>query len=528
MDSSYIFKGPIDNLKLKGVSFAELLYDSLRKKEQSNILLVDENTDEGICRGDLLQNSIKLAVILQQMGICENDRVGIISANTWKFVVPTLSAIFIGATVTPINPAATKDDLRHYLTLSKPKILFVSSDVLEKVRELKNDLSFLKHIIVLDAEDVENDELVFNELFNRDVNYKTFQIHKDNSAEALILYSSGTTGFPKGVVLSQENVLNAMEYCSDPDYLNINEDSIILGILPLFHVFGLLLMYAYLWLGKRIIFSRKFKPDTFLKSIEKYEISYLVTVPPLLLFLAKSPLVDNYDIRSIKHIFCGAAPLGKEVENIASQRFKIPICQLYGMSECAAITITSPKYYKSGSVGKVVPGHEAKIIDPESGNILPPTVSGEICFKGPTVMKGYIDNEKATKETIDKDGYLHTGDIGYFDEEGYLFILDRIKDLIKYKGFQVPPALLEDILQKHPDVKDAAVVGKPDERSGELPTAFIVRHPNAEINEQEIINYIAERVSTEKQLHGGVLFTNEIPRTNSGKILKKELKKALL
>lgn len=218
-------------------------------------------------------------------------------------------------------------------------------------------------------------------------------------------------------------------------------------------------------------------------------------VPPLMVFLAKHPLVDNYDITSIRELLCGAAPLSKETEDAVYQRLhknpSLNIRQGYGMSETTLSTLMQrDELRKPGSVGTVLKGIWAKVVDPETGVALGPNKPGELCFRGSQIMKGYIGDDAATKNTIDEKGFLHTGDIGYYDEDFHFFIIDRLKELIKYKGYQVPPAEIEAVLLTNPKIRDAAVIGKPEEESGELPLAFVVKQPDVELTEAEVIKYV--------------------------------------
>lgn len=234
----------------------------------------------------------------------------------------------------------------------------------------------------------------------------------------------------------------------------------------------------------------------FFNNLQKYKATLLLLAPPIMVFLAKSPLVDQYDLSSLKLISSGAAPLGKEIQQAVSVRLNVEtVTQGYGMSEGTLTFLGQTAVYnKPGSVGIVRAGLWAKVIDTETGKALPAYEHGEICFKGVVIMKGYIGDSAATRNAIDKDGWLHTGDIGYYDDNLEFFIVDRIKELIKYKGFQVPPAELEAILLTNPMIKDAAVIGVPDEKSGELPMAFVVKYENANINEQIVLDFVAGKV----------------------------------
>lgn len=305
------------------------------------------------------------------------------------------------------------------------------------------------------------------------------------------------------------------------------ESGVMLGLIPWFHAFGNLTLFCQTLHGLRMVFLPKFEESLFLSCIETYGVTFAFMVPPLMVFLAKHPLVANYDLSSLRELLCGAAPLSKEVQDAVYARLPHleAIRQGYGMSEMTLSTLVQlGRHMKPGSVGILRPGMYAKVVDPETGRVLGARQKGEICFRGSQVMKGYVGDARATRETIDKDGWLRTGDVGYYDEDGEFFIVDRLKELIKYKGYQVPPAELEAILLGHPRVKDAAVIGVPDERSGELPVAFIVRQQGVEVTAEELVAFVAGQTSPAKRLHGGVRFVEEIPKNPSGKILRRVLR----
>lgn len=277
-----------------------------------------------------------------------------------------------------------------------------------------------------------------------------------------------------------------------------------------------------------LVFLPRFEPEQFLNTIQEYKINVVMVVPALMVFLAKSPLFDNYDLSSLQEIFCGAAPLKPYIEESVRKRMNngVIIRQGYGMTESSLAIIIQQHVFKPGSVGSVIPGQIVKIVG-ETGNTLGPNQEGELCFKGSQRMFGYINNEEATQFTIDKDGWLHTGDCAYYDEDKQFYIIERYKELIKYKGFQVPPAEIEELLLQHPAIEDAGVVGLEDEEAGELALAFVVKKPDVEVTEDEIKKFIAKQASKPKQLHGGVRFIDEIPKNLLGKILRRELRALL-
>lgn len=248
--------------------------------------------------------------------------------------------------------------------------------------------------------------------------------------------------------------------------------------------------------------------------------------PPLMVFLAKSPIVDEFDLSSLAVLISGAAPLTKEVEEAVFRRLNRPIIrQGYGMTE-GTVTFTSQTgtFHKTGSIGILVRGVYGRIVDIGTGNVLGPNEEGELQFRGNVIMKGYIGDAKATRETTSDDGWLKTGDIGYYDNDGEWFIVDRLKELIKVKGFQVAPAEIEGLLLKNEHIADVGVIGVPDERAGELPMAFVVKQQDARISEQEVFDFVAKTTSSPKHLKGGVRFVEAIPKNPSGKILRRELR----
>ncbi|CAH1965962.1 unnamed protein product [Acanthoscelides obtectus] len=342
-----------------------------------------------------------------------------------------------------------------------------------------------------------------------------------------ILFSSGTTGLPKGVMHTQNGFKHCLNVLSHPQNGALNTNHRVLIVLPLFHIFGLITAIGGIVNNAKVLLLEKFKPDTFLKVIQEYKATYLPVVPTLLQFLSKHKIVDEYDLSSLRDIFCGGAPVGEGSEKLIAKRFNnLMPRQIFGTTEAGGgVIIMPPGHRKSGSVGKVVIGCEAKILDPESQMVLGPNKIGEICIRGPNVMKGYLKNEEATKRDLDQDGFLHTGDLGYYDKEMYFYVVDRIKEVMKYKGFQVAPAQLENILFQHPGVKEVSVVGKPDDRVGELPTAFVVKQEGVSVTENELVQLVAQHLHADKQLHGGVIFVEEIPKTQSGKVARAELRK---
>lgn len=281
--------------------------------------------------------------------------------------------------------------------------------------------------------------------------------------------------------------------------------------------------------GSTVVCMSRFDMEVFLKLVQEYKITFCHLVPPICLGLAKHPIVDKYDLSSIRAIVSGAAPLGSELQSLISKRFPTwDVRQGYGMTELSPVThVTEPKSKKYGSIGKLAPNCEAKLIDVDTGESVGINRDGELLIRGPNVMKEYLNNPEETSKTIEPDGFLHTGDIARVDEDGDFWIVDRLKELIKYNGYQCPPAELENVLLSHDSIADACVIGSPDPEafeSNELPKAFVVLKPNANLTEDEILSFVADRVAPYKKLRGGVEFIDQIPKSPSGKILRRILK----
>lgn len=336
----------------------------------------------------------------------------------------------------------------------------------------------------------------------------------------LLPFSSGTTGVPKGVMLSHRNVLSNMLQVDAIEKFNVAT----LLLLPIFHIYPFLLMNLSLYQGVAQVHLPKFEPETLLSALQKYKIPKAHVVPPVAIFLAKHPMVDNYDLSSMTHLVSAAAPMGADTETQVKQRLNVEVKQAYGMTEMSPCThYTTDDSTCAGSIGQLVPNTELKIMSlDDSKTELAVGEKGELWARGPQIMLGYKGNKEATANTIMEDGFLRTGDIGYVDQDGFGYIVDRVKELIKYKGHQIAPAELEDVLLSHPSIADASCIRGKDQDGEEFPKAYVVMKPDHSLSEQQIIDYVAERVAPFKKVRG-VAFIDQIPKTPTGKILRREL-----
>ncbi|XP_053671372.1 uncharacterized protein LOC128721591 [Anopheles nili] len=531
-DERYVLYGGPDPTDLDHYgSLGEVIVEEL-KLRPANIGLIDPVTLEELSYAQILERSGRLALGLAKLGIGPTDNVAIVSQNSLDYCITLFGSIFVGAPLALLNPGYVEGELSHAIGLARPRLIFISPDVLEKLMRALAALpggttprvvlcgehpAVGKYPGVIPFEQLLRDGAAFNP-----THYKPAPVDKTRHV-ALVVLSSGTTGLPKGVELTHHSIISTIAHSKEAaKVIELPDQLVALAVTPLFHVVagvGLLNMVTN---NCRCVVMPRFDPHLFLSCIEKYRVNLMTLVPPLMVFLAKHPMVDDFDLSSLMTLICGAAPLSREVEDQVRERLGVAfIRQGYGMSETTLGVLMQDGYdNKPGSVGRVRMGQWVKVIDPETGRALGPNQRGELCFRGSLIMKGYVGRERA----IDADGWLHTGDVAYYDEDHEFFIVDRIKELIKYKGFQVPPAELEAILLEHPRISDAAVIGVPDERAGELPMAFVVTEDGERMTEREVQDFVAGKVSEQKRLRGGVRFVTEIPKTASGKILRRELR----
>lgn len=510
-----IHKSPFPDVELPEGSVTDTI---LRRVDEipDRPALIDGTTGAVTTYAELREKIRRFGGGLQQKGFGPGSTLAIMALTCPEYAVVFHGTALAGATVTTLNPTYTADEIRHQLQDSGATIMVTIPMVLEVARAACEGTKIEEIFVIGEAtdgvpsiSDIDGDPID--------------QVPVDVDEHIVVLpYSSGTTGVAKGVMLTHRNLTANIAQCRP--VLTYDDGEVALAVLPFFHIYGMqVLMNCLLAEGCTIVTMGRFDLQQALELISKHKVTRFFAVPPMILALAKHPIVENYDLSSIKSIMSGAAPLGADLLNEAATRIKCDIFQGYGMTELSPVSHATPQGQgKPGSVGVTVPNAECRIVDID-GNDQPVGGEGEVWVKGPLVMKGYLNNPEATAATIDSDGWLHTGDVGRFDEDGHLYIVDRLKELIKFKGFQVAPAELEALIVTHPDVADVAVIGIADVEAGELPKAFVVKKPDATVTAEDIQDFVKERVASYKQIRD-VEFLDEIPKSASGKILRRLLR----
>ena len=515
--STIIHTSPLPDVEIPDQSITECVFASVA--DRADEVAITDGATSSYTFSELHDAVRSLGGGLRSRGVGPGTTVAILAPNICEYAIVFHGIALAGGTVTTINPTYNAEEVRFQLTDASASWLVTIPMFLETARAAAAATG-VEHIVVIgEAEGA----TPLTSLFGDPID----QVPLDYAEHVVVLpYSSGTTGLPKGVMLTHRNLvanIAQMEHTFMP-----SDGEVALAVLPFFHIYGMqVLMNMLLAFGVRVVTMPRFDMVRALELVQEQRITRFFAVPPMVLGLAKHPVVDNFDLSSIKQIFSGAAPLGADLAAAAADRVGCEVVQGYGMTELSPVSHCTPEgQFRPGTSGVTISNTEIRIVDPESGADQDVGGRGELLVRGPQVMKGYLNNAAATAETLDSDGWLHTGDVAIIDAEDHVSIVDRIKELIKYKAFQVPPAELEAVLVTHPAVADAAVIGIPDEEAGELPKAFISLAPGAGAPTlADLQEHVGEHLASYKQVR--VLEVLEaIPKSASGKILRRELRDA--
>jgi len=495
------------------------------------VAMEDGITGETLTYDQLSDKVQSLTKGLLNLGFSSGDVISIALPNCIEYPILVLAGAAAQCVVSPINAAYTPTELRGLLEASAAKLVVTNLENYEKIRLATESMENVV-IMLIDSAAVgrkgRRDVLTFHEVCNLARGSSLPDLESgDGEAVLLLPFSSGTTGKPKGVMLTHRNyIANIVQM--EPLNLGMEGKKNVL-IMPMFHAGGMKVLMEALYQGGRTISLPSFTPDTYLDALLTHQPETLMMAPPLVQFVSKSEKATRQHLEKLEKVFVGAAPVGESlIQDFLKKAPQVQFREAWGMTELSAIGTFATEKLVLGSCGKILPNSELKVVDLESGQNLGPGSKnkGEICIRGPQVMKGYLNNDTETKHTM-RDGWIHTGDIGYFDEDENIFISDRLKELIKVKGYQVAPAELEDVIRSIPEVTDVAVIGIDCPRNGEVPRAYVVTSAS-DLNEEQIKSFVASKLSPYKHLQGGVKYVKEIPKSPAGKILRKDLKKDFL
>jgi acyl-CoA synthetase (AMP-forming)/AMP-acid ligase II len=522
-----VFRSPHPPVDIPDVSIYDYLFDSLDDSDLERVALVDPATGAETTYGALRAQVDAFAGALAARGVGTDTVVAMLCPNVPAFATVFHGILRLGGSITTVNSLYTAHEIENQLKDAAATWLVTVSPLLPQAREAARAVGIPdERVIVLDGVEGHPD---LRALLGEGRTPPEVSI--DPSTRVAVLpYSSGTTGVPKGVMLSHRNLVANVHQCRP--VIEIGADDRVLAVLPFFHIYGMtVLLNLALRQRATLVTMPRFDLMEFLRVIQDHRCTFLFIAPPIAVALAKHPAVEQFDLSSVHSVFSGAAPLDGETAETAGRRIGARFFQGYGMSELSPVSHAIPAEggMPVSSVGVLIPNCDAKLVDPETGEELEEhgddglTAPGEIWVRGPNVMLGYLNRPDATAETLDADGFLHTGDIGVHHVDGFFTIVDRLKELIKYHGYQIAPAELEALLLSHPKIQDAAVIGVRGDDGEEIPKAFVVAAPDAGLSAEDVMAFVAAEVAPHKKVRR-VEFIDVIPKSTSGKILRKDLR----
>ncbi|GAA4664342.1 4-coumarate--CoA ligase family protein [Gordonia humi] len=532
------FASPFPDVDIPDLSVHEFLFGGLDDGDRDRIALVDAMTDATTSYGQLADQIEATAGALAARGIGVGDVVAVLSPNTPVFATVFHGILRAGATATTLNALFTANEIAKQLRAAEARMIVTVSMMAPQALEAAHSVGIADaDVVILDGEgSAASGHPSGAELLG--AGHPAPHVSFDPASHiAALPYSSGTTGNPKGVMLSHRNLVANVSQVKPIQ--GFADDDVVLAVLPFFHIYGMtVLLNAALEARAKLVVMPRFDLVAFLENIQKHKVTYTFIAPPIAVALAKHPIVDEYDVSSLHTIVSGAAPLDEELGNAVATRMSLRMLQGFGMTELSPVSHVIPFDGGEKTMGRVaslqscgwpIPNTENRIVDPATGEDVDPpsegaSAPGELWVSGPNVMLGYLNDPEATAATIVDGHWLRTGDMATVDYDGCVTIVDRLKELIKYKGYQVPPAELEALLLTHPQIADAAVIGVNDADGEEIPKAFVVLQPGAELTEDEVMAFTADRVAPYKKIRA-VEFITEVPKSASGKILRKDLKK---
>jgi acyl-CoA synthetase (AMP-forming)/AMP-acid ligase II len=516
-----IIRSPYPDVTIPEVSLTEFLFGAGFGDRAGDPAFVDGASGASLTFAELDERVGRIAAALHQRGLRKGDVVALFAPNSPAWVAMFHGVLRANGIVTSANSLYSPAELAHQLTHSGATVLVTVSPFLDRATAAAAQAGLPDDaVLTLDPADGHTS---LADLLATTAAPPPAEVGPGDTA--VLPYSSGTTGLAKGVVLTHRNLVAILLQFTP---LGITDGTTrILAVLPFFHIYGMTVMMNHgLHRRATVVTMPRFDMAEFLRVVAEYRLNRLYIAPPVAVGLAKHPLVAEYDLSCVDVVFSGAAPLDAELGHAVARRLGCVVLQGYGMTELSPVSHSMDERHPDddlNGVGYAIPNVECRLVDPDSGRDVGPGERGELWVRGPNVMAGYLDDPGSTAETLDADGFLHTGDVATVDEKGYFRIVDRVKELIKYKGYQVPPAELEALLLTHDDVADAAVIGVLDPEGEEVPKAFVVVREGAALTADDVMAYVAERLAPYKKVRV-VEFVDAIPKSASGKILRKDLR----
>ena len=468
----------------------------------------------------------RFAHALLALGVAKGDRVCVLAPNCPEYLIAFYAIARVGAIASPMNPSYREREIEYQLNDTEAMAIVVHTNLVSLVEAVRDRSPHLKHLIAVGPGQSPGSRVrSFTELIAEQPPTPPAPVEILEDDLVALPYSSGTTGLPKGVMISHKNlVTNNIQFVA---CIRMRESDRLMLFLPFYHIYGTMLMGAAVHTGATCVLMERFEPVECLELVQRHRVTLFFVVPPVLLMLSNWPELAKYDLSSLRTTMVGAAPVAPELARRFRQLTGVPVLQGYGMTEASPLTHVNPVYDESlnivDSAGLLAHDTTHRVVDIETGEReLGPGEIGEICIRGPQIMRGYWRAPEATAAAL-RDGWYYSGDIGYVDERGYLYIRDRKKEMIKFKGFGIAPAEIEALLVEHPAVADAAVIGKPHPEAGEIPKAFVVRKKGQNLTANDVVAFVKGRLANYK-VPGEVEFVDAIPKTPSGKILRRVLK----
>jgi len=468
----------------------------------------------------------RFARALARLGVGRGDRVCLLTSNCPEYVIAFYAIARVGAVASPMNPSYREREIEYQLNDTEAVAIVAHVDLVPLVDAVRARATCLRHVIAIGPGRPQASRVCdFNELIANEPATPPAPIDIREDDLVALPYSSGTTGLPKGVMISHRNlVTNNIQFVA---CIRMRESDRLMLFLPFYHIYGTMLMGAAVHTGATCVLMERFEPVECLQLVERHRVTLFFVVPPVILMLSNWPDLAKYDLSSLRLTMVGAAPVAPELSRRFRQLTGVPVIQGYGMTEASPLTHVNPVHDERlnvvDSAGLVAHDTQHRVVDIETGErVLAPGEIGEICIRGPQIMQGYWKAPEATAAAL-RDGWYYSGDIGCVDERGYLYIRDRKKEMIKFKGFGIAPAEIESLLLEHPAIADAAVIGKPHPEAGEIPKAFVVRKPGQPLTAADVVAFVKGRLANYK-VPGEVEFVDAIPKTPSGKILRRVLK----